>query len=220
MRGSRAVQFAAACAVLALLCGCSIFGGSGPEPVPLPPAGTAGATAADPAGDPALATFYDQELSWTECDGIECAELIVPLDWSDPDGETFEIALGRDRASGERLGSLVYNPGGPGVGGVEYVRAANRIAGADVREHFDFVGFDPRGTGGSGPIDCVTDRQLDHYLAGDASPDDADELAGQAADNREFGEGCVERSSPRVGHVDTLSVVRDLDVLRAALGEE
>jgi pimeloyl-ACP methyl ester carboxylesterase len=128
--------------------------------------------------------------------------------------------VARKQASGDRIGSLVYNPGGPGVGGVEYVRAADGLVGGDVLEHFDFVSFDPRGTGSSDPIDCISDQQMDTYLNGDSTPDDEAEIASQVEANRSFGAGCVQKSSPLVRHAGTLSVVRDMDVLRSALGED
>jgi pimeloyl-ACP methyl ester carboxylesterase len=127
--------------------------------------------------------------------------------------------VGRRPASGDRLGALVYNPGGPGVGGVEYVSYAKRITGDDVLDHFDFVSFDPRGTGGSGAIDCVTDAELDRLLSQDPTPDDAGEATALAAGNRAFGRACEAKGAPLVEHVDTLAVVRDLDLLRAVLGE-
>lgn len=201
------------------LVGCSPFGGGGPDPIPLPAPSSPGSSVADPADDPALAAFYDQKLAWTDCDHVECARLTVPVDWADPTGGTLDLAVARTKASGERLGSLVYNPGGPGVGGVEYVRAADRLIGGDVRKHFDFVSFDPRGTGDSEPIDCISDPEMDAYLNGDSTPDDEAELASQEAANRRFSDGCVAKSSPLVRYIDTLSVVRDLDALRSALGE-
>jgi pimeloyl-ACP methyl ester carboxylesterase len=85
---------------------------------------------------------------------------------------------------------------------------------------FDIVGFDPRGVGRSAPVDCLSDAELDDYLAADPTPDTADERADQRATVLSFGEKCVARSGPVVGHVTTTEAARDLDVLRAALGEE
>ena len=84
---------------------------------------------------PDLARFYDQQLDWRDCkDGFECARLLVPVDYTDPDGATLEVAVNRLPASGDRIGSLVVNPGGPGVSGLEYARSAQSIVSKPVRD--------------------------------------------------------------------------------------
>ncbi|MFC6286916.1 alpha/beta hydrolase [Nocardioides sp. GCM10027113] len=171
---------------------------------------------------PELARFYEQQLTWSECrDGFQCAELRVPLDYAEPDGRTIDVALLRRPATdpAARVGSLVVNPGGPGVPGTDYAAQASLVFRDPLLDGFDIVGFDPRGTGGSAPVDCLTDAELDEFVAGDPSPDDA-------AERREFqravdamGEGCAERSGEVAAHVTTVEAARDMDVLRAALGE-
>jgi pimeloyl-ACP methyl ester carboxylesterase len=174
--------------------------------------------------DPALADFYDQRLDWKPCaadDGDDCASLEVPLDYADPGGETIELAVLRHPAavSRDRLGSLVVNPGGPGVPGTSYAAGATTNFGQEIVDRFDVVGFDPRGTGGSSPVDCLTDDQLDAYVAGDPDPDTLAEVRRFMASVREFDRGCVERSGDLAAHVSTIEAARDMDVLRAALGE-
>lgn len=208
-----------AAAFVAPLAGCGVFGGGGPEPVPVPAVSSPPASVEDPAEDPELARYYDQTVDWTSCGSASCGTMTVPLDWTDPAGEVLELKVAVHRATGERLGSLAFNPGGPGVGAVDYVAQADRVVGGDLLEHFDFVAFDPRGTGGSEPIDCIGDAEMDHFLEVDTTPDDAAELREAEEVQRAFWQGCLERSGDRVRHVDTLSVVRDLDVLRAVMGD-
>ena len=175
-----------------------------------------------PAGSEALARFYAQGLEWTDCSGAECASLTVPVDYDDPDGATIDLAVVRVPAQrpSKRLGSLVVNPGGPGGSGVDYARAADFIVGPGVRDAYDVVGFDPRGVGRSAPIDCVTDSELDDFLASDPTPDDVVEEREFATTSADFAGSCAENAGPLLPHVSTEDAARDMDVLRAALGEE
>jgi pimeloyl-ACP methyl ester carboxylesterase len=167
----------------------------------------------------ALAAYYDQELSWQACGDHECARLEVPLDYAEPRGRTIELALLRVPATGERRASLVVNPGGPGSPGTEYAAQAVNVFRPPLRQHYDVVGFDPRGTGRSAPVDCLTDAELDRYLATDPTPDTAAERADLVAGFARFGRGCVEDDAALAAHVSTIEAARDMDVLRAALGQ-
>ncbi|WP_232680360.1 alpha/beta hydrolase [Nocardioides sp. R-C-SC26] len=182
---------------------------------------------AEATGDPVnvprrLTGFYDQLVDWTPCDAVECGTLEVPVDYTDPDGAVVAIALKRLPAAepDERVGTLVVNPGGPGVGGTTMVDQAGSYFPQNLRDHYDIVGFDPRGTGASDPIDCVSDDQLDSYLAADPVPDSPEELAGLMGEMQTFFAGCVANSDALIGHVTTVEVARDLDVLRGALRED
>ena len=167
-----------------------------------------------------LEPFYSQELDWESCqDDAECATLSVPLDYADAAGETIEVALLKVPARDARQGSLVVNPGGPGAPGTQYAAAASRVFREPLLRAFDIVGFDPRGTGESAPVDCLTDDELDDYLASDPNPDTAAEEQEFADFVEAFGEGCAQRSGNAVNHVSTIEAARDMDVLRAALGE-
>ncbi|WP_319804228.1 alpha/beta hydrolase [Nocardioides dongkuii] len=183
---------------------------------PTPP--PAGAT--DPP-EPQLAPYYSQELSWEACGEADCATLTVPLDYADPDGATIDLALLRVPAADpdERIGSLVVNPGGPGAPGTDYAERSGDSFRDPITDVFDVVGFDPRGTGESAPVDCLSDEELDEYLASDPAPDSPEEVEELVDQVTAFGEGCVERSGELAGHVSTIEAVRDMDVLRAALGE-
>lgn len=172
--------------------------------------------------DPELATFYTQTLDWSDCgEGFQCTTATVPVDYADPGGETLELALLRAPATGDdRLGSLLVNPGGPGASGVEYAQVTNAIVTDEVRERYDIVGFDPRGVAESAPIDCLDDADLGEYLAGDATPDDDAEITEFEETTQDYAAGCAARSGDLVPHIGTVDVARDLDVIRAALGDE
>ncbi|WP_328807562.1 alpha/beta hydrolase [Nonomuraea antri] len=144
----------------------------------------------------------------------------MPLDHDNPQGEQIELAVTRLPATGDRISSLVINPGGPGGSGVEYAKAARLLFGDEVRERFDIVGFDPRGVGGSAPIDCLDDAELDAFLALDASPDSVQEQEALAEGGRRFAQGCSARSGRLLAHVGTVDAARDLELLRQALGDQ
>lgn len=168
-----------------------------------------------------LAPFYAQELNWEDCaDRIECSWLDVPMDYDAPDGETVTVAVVRVLAGkpDQRVGSMVVNPGGPGASGREYATSAPLVFGTRLRDHFDIVGFDPRGTGASNPIDCLTDAEMDAFIAGEPSPDTDEEVAEVQRWTNKFANGCEKRTGDLIRHVSTEDVARDMDVLRAALG--
>ena len=171
--------------------------------------------------------FTEQEPEWRDCgDGFECTRVGAPLDWDRPDSETIELAVVRHPAVGEKLGTLFVNPGGPGSGGADFVR--NNLSGAVSREliqHFDVVGWDPRGVGQSSAVHCYTDEELDEELFGDPR-EYADLEVGSPAwieearrESLAFGEACLAGTGDLLGHVDTRSTVRDLDLLRELAGE-
>lgn len=173
-----------------------------------------------PATDPALALYYDQELAFEDCgNGNECADLIVPLDYAEPDGEKITVGVLRKPAAQEAIGSLLVNPGGPGASGIQYAEAGSAVWTPPVLDYYDLIGFDPRGVGQSTPLECLTTEQADELVAADPDPDtdaERDELDAQL---REFGEGCLAESGDLARHVSTAEVVRDMDVLRHVLGE-
>ena len=171
--------------------------------------------------DPALARFYDQVLEWTTCGEEQCADATVPLDWSHPEGDTIEIALRRVPASGgSPVGSLLVNPGGPGRSAIDSMSFFRQAVSRDVLAAYDLVAFDPRGVQHSAPVTCVDPAELDALTAWvpDFSTDAG--IAEAAARNGELGRACLERTGDLLGHVDTQSAARDMDVLRAALGDE
>ena len=188
-----------------------------PSPTTPPPA------AVTEAPSPALADLYSQRIDWQPCetdDAHDCGFLTVPVDYADPHGETIDLALLRVPATGSRVGSLVVNPGGPGARGTTYAAAGGQVFREPLLDGFDIVGFDPRGVGASAAVDCLSDAELDAYLAEDPTPDTPLEVDSFEDSVLSFGPGCVAGSGPVVGHVTTTEAARDMDVLRAALGEE
>ncbi len=187
-------------------------------PVPSP---SGSSTPAAP--DSRLASFYAQKLVWKPCDAdFQCATLSVPLSYDSPAGGAIGINVIRLKAArpGERLGSLVMNPGGPGGSGVDYARAARAVTTDALRARYDVVGFDPRGVGTSDPIHCLNDQQTDAFVSADQSPDTPAEEAAVTSLAQGFGSACAKRSPQLVANVGTREVAKDLDILRQALGDQ
>ncbi|WP_242901803.1 alpha/beta hydrolase [Actinomadura terrae] len=152
--------------------------------------------------------------------GFRCTTLQVPLDHDEPSGETIGIALIRVPATdaAHRIGSLLFNFGGPGGEGVDTLaQAAGDYARLNAR--YDLVGFDPRGVGRSAPVTCVDDRRMDVLTAAEGTPDTPAEEAAFAADEASYNKGCEARSRALLPHVGTVSAARDMDLVRAALGD-
>lgn len=171
-------------------------------------------------GGTGLARFETQKITWTRCGTQECSTVLVPMDYAAPQGRTIELALLRNAASRTSRGALVVNPGGPGGSGKEYAQYATMVLGATVARNFDVIGVDPRGVGDSTAIDCLSDDELDAYLAGDSAPDDAQEIAALQSSVATLLKGCRSLSGDLVDHVTTVEAARDMDVVRSVLGEE
>ncbi|GAC1440244.1 MAG: alpha/beta hydrolase [Mycobacteriales bacterium] len=162
-------------------------------------------------------------LAWTACkDGFQCSRLTVPLDYTKPAAETVTLRLIRIRASkpAQRVGSLLVNPGGPGVSAVDFLRGfAGGSVPAGIRQAFDLVAFDPRGTTGSSPVHCATTAEYDRYVHVDPAPDTPAEVQQLVQANAAFDAGCERRSARILPHVSTVDAARDMDSVRAALHE-
>jgi pimeloyl-ACP methyl ester carboxylesterase len=195
--------------------------GAAPDYDPVPVAPRADTPPATQPPDPALATYYSQRLDCQACGPDDCTTLTVPLDYADPDGETIGIHVERRPADDQdhRVGSLLVNPGGPGSAGSDMASNASAYLGAPLLRSYDIVGFDPRGTGRSDPVDCLSDADLDTYLAADPEPETTTEERDYVRESRSMGRGCVALSGTLASHISTEEAARDMDVLRAALGE-
>jgi len=203
----------------------TLIGGSDSSTNPGPVPTTTPQPGANDAPEPGLARFYSQTLSWDSCRGGQlCSTLEVPLDYSKPRGETIELAVLKVPAAdpGSRLGSLVVDPGGPGAPATDYADSAatpGNVFRGPVLDAYDIVGMDPRGTGASAPVDCLSDDELDAYIAQDPDPDTGAEVDTFTGFVDEIGRGCAELSGDVAAHVTTIEAARDMDVLRSALGE-
>ncbi|GAP56871.1 putative hydrolase Mb2248c [Arthrobacter sp. Hiyo6] len=221
---SRATAIKAAAGSIALmlvLTGCSLLGtGGGGETK-----GSGNTGSADPsiaAAAPAeLKQFYTQKVSWAACESkFQCAKVKVPLDYSKPDGGSIEIAALKMPASGSKKGSLLVNPGGPGGSGYDFVKDAGATnVSEEVRASYDLVGFDPRGVKRSAPVKCLTDKERDESRAKNYNLSTDAGLEAALADNKATAAKCAENTGPVLGHIDTVSAAKDLDILRAVVND-
>jgi pimeloyl-ACP methyl ester carboxylesterase len=168
------------------------------------------------------------EFTWGPCeegtaDVFECATLAVPLDYGNPGGETIDIAVIRLPARPNvREGAILLNPGGPGGSGFDFAAAVAESIDFEMGlgGRFDIVGFDPRGVDRSGGIDCLDDAALDALVYADDTPDDAGEAAAAVAQQMMVGAKCREAYGDTLRHYSTENTARDMDMIRAALGDE
>lgn len=173
------------------------------------------------AAAPGLGSFYEQNLSWSDCGDAKCARVTVPIDYEKPDGPTARLRLSVIPATGdEAQRSIFVNPGGPGGAAIEFATTMSGEFGDDVREKYDIVGVDPRGVGMSSPLECLPDRDFDAFTATDPDPDDAREVKALRASITTLGEACEKNSGALAAHVSTEEAARDMDVVRALLGRK
>ena len=218
------MRAAALTVVLLLLAGCGLNGGakSLPKPSLSPsPVASTGTDTAQPAAA-GLAKYYEQRVTWKPCrGGDQCTRITVPLDYAHPGAKDISLAVLKVPAADkqDRVGSLVVNPGGPGGSGVDYAANTSAYFGSELQQAFDIVGFDPRGVGESTPVQCLPDNQLDTFVATDPDPDSTGEIKASDRMLKAFGAGCVQRSGDLAKHISTVEAAKDMDVLRAVLGD-
>ncbi|KIF76579.1 peptidase [Streptomyces sp. 150FB] len=201
--------------------------------------GDSGPAGSDNPGKPS--DLASQQLDWKPCGtpsvaqgggtkpsplpggdgGWECATMDAPLDYAKPNGDTIPLALIRARALDQkkRIGSLVFNFGGPGGSGVTGLPSFGKDY-EKLRGRYDLVSFDPRGVGRSKGVECESDKQLDAYYAQDSTPDDSAEVKTFTQGIASFSGACERHSGQELPHVGTTSAARDLDLMRKVLGDK
>ncbi len=211
-------------ATLLVLSGCSVLTEPKPDQTSATSAAPKPTAAEDQTPAPVPAGFedlYGQEVDWAACGGgaFECAEITAPLDWNDPDAGTTTLSIKKYNAREQAQGTILLNPGGPGGSGVELVGYAPMIFGKELLKNFNLLGFDPRGVGESDPVACFEPAEMDQFLAtsfGEVTPEVAERIV---AANTKFAEACAENSGDILGFVDTQSAAKDMDLLRALMGD-
>ncbi|MEV5545361.1 alpha/beta hydrolase [Streptomyces sp. NPDC052309] len=222
---ARLVRWTALMAAAALLTGCS--SGSSGDGQDDRGSDSRGPSAVAPSGVPA--SLASQRLDWNRCKDTadspapggdwQCATLKVPLDWAKPDGETIGLAMIRNKADGDRrIGSLLFNFGGPGGSGVStmpsYADSVSRL-----HERYDLVSWDPRGVAASEGVRCREDEDIQAAESVDATPDTPAEEQAYLKDAADFGKGCEKAAGKLMAHVSTTDTARDMDLMRHVLGD-
>ena len=173
--------------------------------------------------DSSLEPFYSQVLRWEQCGEFLCSTASAPLDWDDPSGGEIELALIRKPAEKDGIGSLFVNPGGPGVSGYDFVAGSVDVGVSEtLQDRYDIIGYDPRGVGRSTAVSCFDADDLDSVVYGvpPGSRGSNDWITGQNELTYRFGKECLANTGALLANVDTVSGARDLDMLRAVVGEE
>jgi pimeloyl-ACP methyl ester carboxylesterase len=225
------------CLLAFTLVACSSGGQTGP---PAPETASLGPVGPVPSG---LDKFYAQSLTWGDCEpyatsadaqtafgvkDLQCARLTVPLDYTQPAGNTITLGVLRRRATGgdQRIGSLVVNPGGPGASGMEAAAGlVSQVSSSALGRRFDLVGFDPRGIGASQPeVKCLTDAERDEQRTENLDTDGSPEgVAKEEAEQKDFAAKCAQRTQygdAMLANLGTRDVAKDMDVLRSVLGDK
>lgn len=177
---------------------------------------------ANPVPSSVAPTPRTYSIEWTPLDDqVDEGRITVPVDYSDPQGDTIDLYVARHRASNASIGPLLANRGGPGAEGASLATRATGYFEPAITDNFDVIGWDPRGTGQSeGIVDCIDDAEYDTFFASyDVTPDDQagrNEIVDSA---KEFAQRCVDRV-PDLRYVGTNNSARDMDAIRQALGVE
>ncbi|MEU8989376.1 alpha/beta hydrolase [Streptomyces sp. NPDC048558] len=212
MRNSRTACFLAASSVAALV----------PALAPATASAASAPSAASAAANP-LSQFLQQKPAWHRCDRempatFQCATIKVPLDYNRPSGKKLDLAISRLKTSTEqeRRGVLLLNPGGPGGPGVDMPQFMASELPKSVKAKYDLVGFDPRGIGQSSPVSCgLTPEQ-----ANSERPYKAATFTKDVKWARTVAEKCDAKQGDKLRHITTRNTARDMDVIRAVLGEK
>ncbi len=227
VRVRRALSAVAAAAVVGLAAACA-----NPFTVDMPGGGSGPGSGPVLDGVPdELLPFYDQQLTWEDCaqpttsQPVECASVTAPLDWHNPDAGEIELRISRPAdVPADVQGSLLINPGGPGGSGIDYLHSVleNDAIGERLRSAYSLIGFDPRGVGGSTPVECLDTEGMDDYLYdvpdAERGTDEWEAELDEAA--KTFADACAENSGELLEFITTEQAARDTDLLRAVLGDD
>jgi len=172
----------------------------------------------------AAAGLATPSVAWTPCrDGFQCATVRAPLDYDNPGGDKVSLSVIRRPAAvrNERIGSLMVDPGGPGVSGVDFVRELVKYLPPVLRARFDVVGFDPRGVRRSTPVRCFTTAaEANEVRPPFTFPVTPAEEQLQRRYLTRLGVACARHAGAILAHVSTADAARDMDFLRGALGDQ
>ncbi len=162
--------------------------------------------------------YRKQAVQWRTCaERYQCASIVAPLDYANPSAQAITLALARKPATATpKLGTLFINPGGPGASGRNMVTYFS----SEGLEQYDIVGWDPRGTNGSTPVRCFDDKATDAFNQLDSSPDDDAETEALLVGTYQFTTSCWEYSGELLDHISTIDTARDLDLMRALVGDD
>jgi pimeloyl-ACP methyl ester carboxylesterase len=207
--------------------GCASFAGSS-----APPDASSARAAASPSSVPQAA------IRWTDCTKqitplvsgrpgsdrpltYSCGKFEVPISYDHPDAGTLPLFLLRVTLTGQadRIGSLVVNPGGPGVSGSDTAIGLAATLPLDVLKRFDIVGFDPRGVALSTPVECIPAPLKERIEASDPRPTTAAQLDAAFALARTVADGCAKKYGDALGAFNTVATARDMEQIRQALGD-
>ncbi|WP_217210492.1 alpha/beta hydrolase [Streptomyces sp. AC550_RSS872] len=191
--------------------------------------GTGSPASSAGSGAPLPSSLTSQKLDWGRCkatggspapgDEWQCATLKAPLDWAEPAGRTIDLALIRAKATGDdRIGSLLFNFGGPGSSGVSTLPWYASTA-SELGKQYDLVSWDPRGVGASDGVRCRGDKEIQASESVDITPDSPAEETAYFRDAAAFGKGCEKSEGPLMAHVSTTDTARDMDLMRQVLGD-
>lgn len=168
-----------------------------------------------------LEKFYSQELTWEKCEDtkFECAKIEVPIDYENPSGPTLTLSLKKLSAKKEKIGTLLINPGGPGGSGTDFVTYAEDAFGKRLMDSYDILGFDPRGVAESTPLDCLTDKEVDEFIAFDGTPDNETEITQSLELSKNMAQGCQKIENNLIAHIGTQDAAKDMDVIRQLVND-
>ncbi|GAB77778.1 alpha/beta hydrolase fold [Austwickia chelonae] len=173
-----------------------------------------------PTGSENLAKFYSQSLSWEKCDNLQCGWIEVPIDYSDPLGETLKLRVRKAPATGSARGTLFASNGINSITGLKFLKEVDSNVTPEVRKAYDIVEIDHRGTGQSNPIICLDDADMDFRYGSDPTPETEEEARIGNDIYAKFAQTCKNKYPKVLPHVSALDAAKDMDIARAVMGEK